>query len=807
MDKTLHDIRYGVRMLLRNPGFSAVVVIALALGIGATTALFTVVNAVLLRPLAYRESDRLITVWEDHRARSSSVVARPEREWTSLPNFLDWRDQNTVFERVAAFQDWGPTLTTGGEPEGLAGMSVSHDMFELLGVVPSIGRSFRPEEDQRGADRVVLISHSLWQRRFGSDSGAIGAPITLGDDSYTVLGVMPAGFLFPGTGDLDVWRPLQPAFNTGCGRGCVVLRVIARLNPDATIERARSEMQAIAARLADQYPESNAGVGVTLVPLKELLVGDVRVTLLVLLGAVAFVLLIACANVANLLLARASAREREMAIRSALGAGRFRIIRQLLTESLILSVFGGALGLLMSFWMVDFLVTLSPDSAPRISEVGIDRTVLGFTFCTAVLTGIIFGLTPALRSSRPQLSDSLQEGRGTSGKSGGALRSALVISEVALALVLLIGAGLLMKSFVNLLRVDSGFDPSNVLTLRLLLPAPRYPERQQTASFYAQLMERIKSLPGVESSAAVSSLPLGDENTDATFLIEGRAESRPGAEPAAWYSSVTPDYFDVMKMRMISGRRFTEEDRSGGRLAVIINQTMARRYFPGEDPIGKRIGSPRAWREIIGVVGDVKHFGLDAAARPSMYFPHNQIPQRGMTLVVRAASSDPLSLVSAVRGEVGALDGNLALTNVNSMERIVSRSVSDRQAVLLLLGIFAGLAMLLAAVGIYGVMAYAVTQRTHEIGIRIALGAGRRSVLALVLRQGMLMCFAGVAIGLAASFAFTRVMSTLLYAVSATDPLIFAAIPVLLVVVALAAILIPARRAMKVEPMVALRYE
>lgn len=807
MDKSLHDMRYGVRILLRNPGFSAVVVIALALGIGATTALFTVVNAVLLRPLAYPESDRLVTVWEDHRGRESSVVARPEREWTSLPNYLDWRDQNTVFERMAAFQDWGPTLTTGGEPEGLAGMSVSHEMFALLGVDPSLGRSFRPEEDQPGAERVVVISHSLWQRRFGSSPDVLGTPITLGDNSYTVIGVMRPGFQFPGAFDLDVWRPLTPAFNTECGRGCVVLRVLARLKPDATLERANLEMQAIAARLAEQYPDSNAGIGVTLLPLKELLVGDIRPTLVVLFGAVLFVLMIACANVANLLLARATRREREMAVRVALGASRLRIIRQLLTEGLILSLFGGALGLLLSFWLVDVLVTLNPDSAPSPGEIGIDRVVLAFTFSTAVLTGLLFSLAPALRSSRPQLSESLKEGRASSGTSAGVIRSGLVVSEVALALVLLIGAGLLMKSFVNLLRVDSGFDPSNVLTLRLLLPAARYPDRQQTASFYAQLVERLRLLPGVESAGAVSSLPLGDENTDVSFLIEGRPESPPGQEPAAWYSTVTPDYFTVMKMQMISGRRFTDADQRGGRLVVIINQTMARRYFPGEDPIGTRIGSPRAWREIVGVIADVKHFGLDAAARPSMYFPHSQVSQREMTLAVRAASGEPLSLASAVRTEVWALDGNLAITNLNSMERIVSSSLSDRRATLLLLGVFAGLATLLAGVGIYGVMAYVVTQRTHEIGIRIALGAGRRTVLALVLKQGMVLCLAGVAVGLAASFALTRVMSALLFGVSATDSSTFAAVPILLVAAALAAIVIPARRAMRVEPMVALRCE
>lgn len=804
MDNLLQDVRYGARILLRNPSFSAVVVIALALGIGGSTAIFTVVNAVLLRPLPYPESHRLMMVWEDHRPRGG-----PEREWTSLPNFDDWREQGTAFERMAAFQDWGPTLTTGGgEPEGLSGLSVTQDMFAVLGVEPASGRGFNPEEDQPGAGRVAVLGHSLWQRRFGLDSGVIGTPITLNGDLYTVIGIMPAGFQFPGLVDVDVVRPLRPDFSgtSPPPRASSVLRVLARLRSDATFERARSEMEAIGARLAAQYPEANTGVGVTLVSLKEQLVANTRTTLLVLLGAILFVLLIACANVANLLLARATAREKEMAIRSALGASRGRITRQLLTESLILSVSGGALGFLLSFWIVDVLVALSPDGAPRVGEIGIDRTVLAFTTCIAVLTGLIFGLAPSLRASKPHLSDSLREGKGSSGKSGSGVRSGLVVAEVALALVLLIGAGLLMKSFVNLLQVDAGFDPSNVLTARVFLPATRYPQRTQIAPFYAQVVDRLKSLPGVESVGAVSTLPLGGDDTDAGFRIEGRPEPRPGEGLAAWYSSVTTDYFRVMKMRLVKGRLFTEQDQSSPSRVVIINETMSRRFFPDEDPIGKRIGSPTAWREIIGVMTDVKHFGLASAARPSMYFPYGQVPQRGMTLTVRAAS-DPLGLASALRSEVWALDGNLAVMSVSSMERIVATSVADRRAALLLLGIFAGFAMLLAAVGIYGVMAYAVSQRTHEIGIRIALGADRRSVLGLVVRHGMLLCAIGVVIGLAASFALTRVMTTMLFGVGATDAMIFAAVPVLLVLVALAAVLIPARRAMKVDPMVALRYE
>ncbi len=803
MQSLFQDLRYGARMLLKKPGFTVVAVITIALGIGANTAIFSVVNAVLLRPLPFEDPARLVMVWENHQGRGG-----PEREWLSPADFEDWRAQNGVFTNLAAMNNWGPTLTGSAEPEPLVGASVSHDMFALLRREPSIGRSFLAEEDQRGAPNVVVLSNELWQRRFGSDRGIIGKAISLDGANVTVVGVMPAGFKFPVIPNTELWRPLRPTINPSCQRGCLVLRAIARLKPGVSFERASADLSTIAQRLEGEYPESNSKVGALLVPLQEQLVGNMRRPLMVLLGAVGFVLLIACANIANLMLARGKTREREIAIRAALGASRARVVRQLLSESGLLVLVGGTLGLLLAFWLLRLFTGLGPAGAPRFDEVGIDGRVILFTLGTAILTGLIFGLLPALNVSRPDLNNSLKEGKGSvDGARGGRLRGALVIAEMALALMLLIGGGLLMKSFLLLQSVDPGFNPDRVLTLNLFLNRTQYPESPQLRNFYAQVLDRLKTTPGAQSVAAISTLPLSGNNTDTSFLIEGQPPPPPNQAPVAWFSSVSPDYFRTMELRMVKGRVFTDRDDENAPLVVVISETMARRYWPNQEPLGKRIGrGPDRWREIVGVVKDVKHFGLDSDTPPSMYFPLRQVPARGMTLLVRTAGP-PSSITPALRTGIWSIDRNLAIAQVSTMNELVASSITQQRFILVLLGCFAVLALVLAAVGIYGVMSYAVTQRTHEIGIRMALGARSTNVLGLVLKGGMMLAVIGAAIGVAGAFALTRLMSTLLFGVTPTDTATFIGLPVGLLAVALLACYLPARRATKVDPLTALRYE
>jgi len=805
MQTLWQDLRYGARMLLKNPVFTLIAVFTLALGIGANTAIFSVVNSVLLRPLSYPNAERLMTIWEDHRALNG-----PVNEWTSPPGFEDWRDQAKSFDHVVALRDWQPTLTGQGDPEQLVGALVSHDTFAMLGVTPALGRSFRPEEDQRDVESVVIISHGLWRRRFGADPSLVGKKISLNGESRVVIGVMPAGFKFPIIAGADIWRPIQPSFGPGCQRGCITVRVMARLKPGVTEAQARAELNSIAARIEQQFPDTNMKVGATLVPLREFLVGPVKTQMQALLVAVGFVLLIACANVANLLLARSATREKEIAIRASLGAGRWRIARQLLSESLLLAVIGGAMGLLLAYWLVDLLVSFSPQGTPRLDEIGIDRRVLGYTMAITILTGLLFGAAPVWQLFKVDLNQSLRDGgKGLQvARSGRRALSALVVAETALALTLLVGAGLLIRSFIRLQRVDPGFNPRNLLAAVVTLPQADYPERNQIAPFYSQLLERVRTLPGVQSAAAVSSLPLAGADSDADFVIEGRPAPQPDQRPVAWYSSVSSDYFRTMGMRLIAGREFTERDNENSPKVVIISQATARRHFPNEDPIGKRIGNgrPDGWREIVGITADVKHFGLTQDARASMFFPDRQRPSRQMFIVARTAA-DPLSLGPALRGAVAAMDKNLAVSNISAMEEVTSQSIGQERFTLLLLGLFSALALSLAAAGIYGVMSYAVAQRTHEIGVRVALGAQTRDVLKLVVTQGMALVLAGVGIGLASSLALTGFIRGLLFGVSATDPMTFVAISILLSVVALLACYMPARRATKVDPMVALRRE
>ncbi len=812
MGNLMQDVRYAVRMLLKNPGFTLVAVLAVALGIGANSAMFSVINAVLLRPLPYHEPDRLVTIWEES----------PERDMFEMPisfaNFRDWEDQNHVFEYISAYTFTNLNLTGAGEPARLLAVRSSANLFSLVGPAPLLGRPFLPEEDKEGANRVVILSQGLWQRRFSSDSGIVGQSLTLNNQSYTVVGVMPASFQFPvGFGYLgkvlndpvDLYVPLA-ATSKEARRGSYSFFSIGRLKPGITIDQARAEMTAIESRLEQQYPDGNTGIGIVLIPTHEQTVKEIRPALLVLLGAVAFLLLIACANIANLLLARAASRQKEIAIRTALGASRLRVLRLLLTESVILSLAGGCLGLLLALWGTDALMALAPDNIPRLNEVGVDARVFGFTLAVSVLTGIVFGLIPSIHASKPDLNEALKEGsRGsTGGVAGKRIRSALVAVEVALSLVLLIGAGLMIRSFLRLQQMNLGFNPDNVLAVNLSLSPSKYPEDRQQVAFFQAALERLQSLNGVQSAGATTGLPLTLSLSGSDFRIEGRPEPEPGKEMIINTRSVSPGYFRTLGIPLIKGRDFSDRDKGDAPKAAIINYDLARIYFPDEDPLGKRItfDDGGSWISIVGVIADVKQLGLDSSAKPEVYFPYLQMTAPTMSIVVRTGSN-PLNLVAAMKDQIQEIDKDLPIADVKTMRQLLSESVSGRRFNMLLLAVFAGVALVLAAVGIYGVMSYSVSQRTHEIGIRMALGAQTSDVLKLVVGEGMLLAIAGVTIGLVASLFLTRLMSSLLFRVSATDPITFALISVILTGVALAASLVPARRAVKVDPMVALRYE
>jgi len=800
-------------MLVKSPGFTFVAVVALALGIGANTAIFSVVNAVLLRPLPFVNAEQLVKVYGG-RARGGTGYTP-----VSYPDFADYKKQAQSFDRVASYSLAGTTLMSGGdEPERLDGAVVSAELFPMLDAKPALGRVFSAEEDQPGAAPVIVLSYGLWQRRFNSDPKISGQEIKIGGRTATVLGVMPAGFKFPVQADrVDYWSPLSSDPGIApllTARGMRFLPVIASLKPNVTLRQAEAEMNTIASRLAAQYPATNTGGSVHLESLHEDLVGDIRPALLVLLGAVGFVLLIACANVANLSLARAAARSKEIAIRTALGASRMRVVRQLLTESLLLSLCGGAVGLMLAVWGVDLLVAASPPDIPRLAEIGIDGRVLLFTLGVSILTGIVFGIAPALQISKHDLNESLKEGdRGsTEGLRRNRVRGLLVVSEVALSLMLLVGAGLLIKSFLHLLETDPGYDTERVLAADIALARTKYPEPDQQAVFFQQAIQRVAALPGVEAVGATTLLPLGGSDTRISFNIEGHPPFPRGETPAARYQIASPDYFRVMNIPLHKGRSFTEQDAKDSPPVVIVSEAFARRFFADEDPIGKRVlidtvaeNPPPS--EIIGVVGDVRHGGLDAKTEMGFYVSYLQSPARNMELVVRSRSIDPALLSSDVRGAIKEIDKNQLIWEMRTMSRLVAQSVAPRRFNMLLLGAFAFVALVLAIVGIYGVMAYTVTQRTHEIGIRLALGAQTTDVLRLIVTQGMMLALVGVGIGLAGAFATTRLMRSLLYGVSATDPLIFFGVSLLLAFVALVACYIPARRAMRVDPMVALRYE
>jgi putative ABC transport system permease protein len=804
MEILLQDLRYGIRMLRQKPSFTLIVVLALAIGIGANTAIFSVVNAILLRPLPYKNADRISMIWMDNPKLGVS------QDWHPYPNYMDYKEQSESYEDMAAFNDRSFNLTGTGDPVRVVGVWATASLFSVLGVEPALGHTFTEAEEEPGKDLVVVLSNGLWQRRFGGDPGIIGQPINMNGVNRTVLGVMPASFTFPEK-KTELWVPLAISPQRKQNRNAISFKAVGRLKPGVTIAQARSNMGAIAKRLDDQY--SKSGYGVNLVPLHDQETGTVRPALLVLLGAVAFVLLIACANVANLLLARAALREREVAIRVALGAGRARIVRQVLTESALLSLAGGAAGLLLAVWGLKVLVALSPADIPRLDQTAIDGPVLAFTLAVSLITGLIFGIAPALQSSKSDPNESLKEGaRGSTGGVGGRrVRNLLVVSEIALSLILLIGAGLLIKSFMRLQQFEFGFNPDNLLTMRIQLPGSKYRDGKQVVGFYQQLIERMEAVPGVQSVGAIHGIFIDDTPNSTNFSIEGRPVPTGADAIEVPLDSISPSYFRVIGIPLLRGREFDNRDVQGAPLVVIINDTFARRFFPDEDPVGKRFvyGTPdprSPWITIVGVVGDMRRTGFDRPVRPETFLPEAQNPDNALTIVARTGS-DPASFAGALRNEVWAIDKDQSVYDIKTMHQTLSEMMSQRRFNMLLLGLFAAVALTLAAVGIYGVISYSVTQRSHEIGIRIALGAQSRDVLKMVVGQGMVLAGVGVSIGLIAAFALTQLMSSLLFGVSAADPITFALISLLLTGVALVACLVPARRATKVDPMVALRYE
>jgi putative ABC transport system permease protein len=810
METLWQDLRQGMRSLLKQPTFTIVAVIALALGIGANTAIFSVVQAVLLRALPYRQPDRLVTVWEHNRTRGNA------QNVINLGNFFDWKEQNRVFEDMATFFDQTANLTSGGEPEEIPSQIATPNLFNILGVNPIMGRAFTEDDGKPGAPRVVVIGFGLWQRRFGGDPQIVGRKLILNGNEATVVGVMPANFNWHvKAGSMtrkiaEMWSPWQIDTANVQRRGRFAMAV-ARLKPGVTFEQAQAEMNVIGSQLERSY-DFNANWGVNVVPLRKQFTGEIRLALLVLLGAVGVVLLIACANVANLLLVRAAGRQREIAVRAALGAGRWRIVRQLLTESLLLAGLGGLAGLALAWWGTDLLVSLAPSELLNLPEVKINAAVLGFTLGLSLLTGVIFGLAPALEATRLNLHESLKEGGRNLGGSTRSrrLRNSLVIVEVALALVLLVCAGLLVRSFARLQGVDPGFNAHNVLTMKVGLPGRKYDTDQKRINFFRQAIAQMQSLPGVESAGAVSFLPFAAPHAGTLVEIEGRPKLPPGQGLGTGVMVSDLNYFRAMQIPLKRGRLFTDQEAAEMRHVVVINETFALKNFPNEDPLGKRVvihmKDDNQPCEIIGIVGDSKHMNLDAEVRPMSYWPHPELVYSGMTFVIRT-QGEARSVASAARNVIRTLDPEQPVADVRTMESLIGNSVARARFNTLLLAIFAVVALLLAGVGIYGVMAYSVAQRTHEIGVRMALGARAADVLRLIIKQGMRLATAGVAIGLACSLALTRLMKTLLFDVSATDPLTFIGIPLLLALAAMAACFIPARRAAKVDPMAALRYE
>ena len=799
------DVRFGVRALVHSPVFSVVTVLSLALGIGANTAIFSVVNGLLLRPLPFPESERIVDVWHTPPQQSFPGL---DKFSVSPANYLDWKAQSTVFEQMSVYTYSGFSLSTSNDPLPLIGAAVSSDFFSVLRTNPNKGRAFTPDEERPGSDQVVVISDGLWKRAFGANPNMIGQTLTINSRGFTVVGIMPAGFQFPR--EAELWVPLAWDEKERQVRSIHDYLVVARLKQNISAEQAQAEMTTISRRLEQQYPEEDKGWGAVVIPLREDVVGDIRLALLVLFAAVSFVLLIACANVANLMLARGANRQREIAVRIALGAGRARVIRQLLTESVLLAVTGGALALLVAVLGSRILVQLG--KLPNSDDIGIDTWTLGFTLLVSFGVGIIIGIVPALQLTRTSLSDTLKQG---SGRSGGSsmkqhTRKALVISEVALSLVLLIGAGLMIRSFWKLQNVNPGFDTSNTLTMSVALTPLRYSEPHQQLTFLDRAIEQIRAVPGVVSVGATTTIPLGGGGSTQPFSIDGRPAGNVAEQPMAQTRYITPEYFQSIGIPLRQGRFFSDQDRDNTVQVVIISEAMARRFWPGENPIGKRLTPSfhleQGPREIVGIVGDVKASGLDVDSSAMMYLPYKQSPRPYMSFVVRTASN-PESLIQPVSTAIYSIDKEQALTDVETMEQVLTKSLSGRRFNMTLLLTFATVALVLAAVGVYGVMNYTVTLRRRELGIRMALGAGRMDVLRLVLGQGLTLTLIGVAAGLISAYALTRLMASLLYGVTATDYLTFVSVSVMLVAVGLAASYVPARRATKVNPTIALRTE
>ena len=800
MDSLLKDCRYALRALLRRPGFTAIAVITLALGIGANTAIFSVVHGVLLQPLPYPDSDRLVAL------RQSNAPAQPDAQ-VAPGNFLEWQKQSTAFSSLAAYRTVSYNLSGDGNPERLLAGRVSFGLFKLLGAQPLLGRDFVADDDQPGNEKVVIISEGLWQRRFGADANVVGQTLKLDGEDFAVVGVMPAAFRLPDQRERELWTPIAFKDNERTLYYARYIDVIGRLKPDVSPAQAQSEMATIAARLAQEHPEANTGWTINVTPLLDFVVGDVKTIVWVLFGAVALILLIACANVTNLLLARATTRQKEMAVRAALGAGRARIMRQLATESLMLALLGGAAAWPLATWGLQALLAAAPADLPRVASVTIDSRVLLFTLAVTLLTAFMFGLAPALQvlkfDSNPALKD--QRSRSVRQQHIGNL---LIATEVALALMLLIGGGLLLRTVWQLNHVDPGFDARSAVAVTIQLPEKKYAAPPQIAGFSEQLVQQVSTLPGVEATGVARILPIV-HNLPTGFYFDGQPRAKDNELPQTNYSAVSPGYFNAMGIPLVAGRAFSERDTLDAPRVAVISQTLAQRYFPNGDAIGKRINvqtGPESYREIVGIVGDVKQNGLTKETKPHAYEPFAQAPNQFMTLIVRS-STDPVSLVPAIRAKVLALDSELPLQRVTALDRMIANSIRQQRFTSIVLSVFAGVALLLAAAGLYGVISYSVAQRTHELGIRVALGAQVKDVMQLVLRQGMTFVIAGEVIGIVGALALTRLLGGLLFGVTPTDAVTFITVTIVLTVVALLACYIPARRATKVDPLVALRYE
>jgi putative ABC transport system permease protein len=806
MDSLLRDLRFAVRSLLKRPALTIIAIVTLAIGIGANSAIFSFINALLLKPLPFPDPERVVALWDKVPSRGV------ERNEVTVGNYLDWRAQNKTLEQLAIYRWWSTNLTGADSPERVQGFQVTTNFLDVVGVKPIMGRSFSTEEAEPGKDAVALLTYSLWQRRFGADPNIVNKTISTNGITRTVIGVMPPEFNYPK--GAEIYAPLAITPELARNRGNHAYLGIGRLKPGVSLQSAQADFDTIAAQLERQYPEANTGRGIVIYPILQDTVRMYSTALWVMMAAVGFVLLIGCANVANLMLARATGRQREIALRTALGASRLRIIRQLLTESVVLALLGGALGVLIGYWGVDLLRTANPGEAARFApgwnHLGINLPVLAFTFLISVLSGVLFGLAPAWQLSKPDLNSALKEGSKQASSGSHRLRGLLVVSEIALSLMLLVSAGLLIRSFLQLVKTDPGFNSENLLTMNLVLPAAKYKDEPQRATFYSDLVRRVGEVPGVESAAAVNHLPLGGSNSSTSFLIEGLPEPSPGQELSGRYRVCTPDYFKTMGIAVLKGRSFTEQDKAGSPWVVIINETLARKYWPETDPIGKRMRYPgpldqNPWMQVVGVVKDVKH-EMNLPITEDFYTPHAQDAWQSMVLIAKT-KVEPAAMAAPIRQQVVAIDKDQPVFDVKTMREVRSTSLALYSFSSIMLSIFAGVALLLAAIGIYGVMSYAVTQRTQEIGIRMALGARATDVLKLVVKNGMLLAFIGVAVGLAGAFALTRLLESLLVGVTPTDAVTFSIVTFGLLLIALLACYVPARRATKVAPMIALRYE